>query len=112
MKIKDLKNIKQASDQIMEKLVLGKVAYFNILVDHGDGSLSQAMFYPITPVDVGKTTIFVDDYVKILLMLYTNPSLKDLDYDHKHNMITAIFSNPLAAKYQELENQGQEEFEP
>lgn len=101
MKIDSVAAARQASDRILEKLVAGQgVAYFNLLVDEGDGVVSSCMFTPAVPVS-GSTLkatnqslppgefLAVDDYLKIMLLLLNHPKVLSLEYNEKENAVTA-----------------------
>ena len=104
MKIKTLKDVHAAAQLILGDLVARKVVpYFNLLVDHGDGVLSNCMFSPATNITAGQNFMAVDDHEKVLVLLLKHPAVKDLEYREKDHMISGIFNCPEMLKLNELE---------
>jgi len=81
---------------------------FTILVDHGEGTISQCTWTPTgavgAPTSIAGAFLAVEDYEKIMVMLLTHPKIKDLEFDGQ--MITAVFLAPEMDEIQRLENPG------
>ena len=104
MKIKTLKDVHAANELIMADLVTRKVVpYFNLLVDHNDGTISNCMFSPSTQIKPGQSFMAVGDYETVLVLLLTHPDVKDLEYSQKDHMISGIFNCPEMLKLNEMD---------
>ncbi len=110
MKIKTVKDVHEAGAHIIGEMVrTGKVAYFSLVVDHNDGTLSNLMFACDTPLprEEGKGPqrfVAVDDYAKLMLLLLKHPQVKDLEYDEKRNLIGAVFTCAEMEELDRLDN--------
>jgi hypothetical protein len=108
MKITTVKDVVEASNKILESLVsLRKLVIFNLLVDHGEGIVSNCMWTPTAKVAEHQNFMAVEDYTKIMLLLLNHPKIKNLEYDEKEQAITALF---LAPEMQEVDRINAEEF--
>lgn len=104
-KISSVKDLKAVAETIIEKLVGGSLAYFNLTVADSTG-FSQCFFTPTSEIRGKKQTMcFVGDYEKVMALLMSHPKVSDIQYDLKENAVLAIFENP----YQE-ELDSREEF--
>lgn len=102
MKIKTAKDIVEASNMIIGNIVSqNKITIFNLVVDHGEGTMSSCAWTPTTKVAEHQSFLAVEDYSKIMILLMTHPRIKSLEYDEKDHMISAIFS--AAPEIQEVE---------
>jgi hypothetical protein len=105
LKIKTLEDILAVSNMIIGRLVAtGKVTTFNLLVDHGEGTISNASFTPACDIGKGKCFLAVTDYSKLLLLLQLHPRISELTYDDKEGMITALFKADEMQTIEELEH--------
>jgi len=104
LKIKTTKDIVIASNTVIGNIVSqAKITVFNLLVDHEEGTISNCMWTPTTKLADGKSFLAVDDYAKIMLLLMTHPRVKDLEYNEKENMISAVFSAPEMQEVDRIE---------
>lgn len=112
MKIKSTKDIVEVSNRVIELLVIHKkLAIFNLLVDHGDGTLSNCTWTPTAKVAENQSFLAAEDYSKIIVLLATHPRIKDLEYDEKQNAVTAVFHAPEMEdirRYENYENSDEE----
>lgn len=107
MKIKTVKDIVDAANKIIERLVTDSqknLAIFNLLVDHEDGTLSNCAWTPTAKLANGKNLLVVEDYTKIMILLLTHPRIKELQYDEPQNTISAIFHAPEMQEVDAIEN--------
>jgi len=94
-------NVRKIADKIVEKLVQGSLAYFNICVADSTG-FSQCFFTPTTKIK-GKEQqmIFVGDYEKLICLLLCHPKVSNVEYDSEENAVSAVFENPFQEKLDE-----------
>jgi hypothetical protein len=110
LEIKSVRDIFEASRRIMEYLISQKkLAIFNVLVDHGEGTISNCMWTPTTKLADDKSFLAVEDYAKIMVLLLTHPKVKELEYNEKEHMITAVvFAAPEMQELDRIENPEEE----
>lgn len=107
LKIKTLEDINEASHKIIEALVSKqKVAIFNLLVDHQEGTVSNCAWTPATQTGSNQKFLAVEDYGTIMLLLLKHPKITELEYDEEKNEINAIFAAPELEEMNQLENPG------
>lgn len=100
MKIKTVQDVHAAADLIIGSLATQRqTTYFSLLVDHGDGTLSNLMFSCATPLPMKKgempqSFVAVDDYAKLMLLLLKHPQIQDLEYDEEKGLVGAVFICP------------------
>lgn len=82
----------------------GKEVTFNLLVDHGEGTISDAAWTPACAVGKDRKFLAVGDYSKILLLLQTHPRISELEYDDTKGMVTAVFKAEEMQTLNELES--------
>ena len=99
-KIKSIEDLDKVQNVILNKLVVGNLAYFSLTVIDTTG-YSSCFFTPTSEIrKEKKTMIFVNDYEKILMLLLSHPNIKDIEYDGEENAISAIFDNPMKEEYE------------
>lgn len=110
LKIKTVKDVVEASNKIIEDLVANKrLTVFNLLVDHGEGTMSNCTWTPTSKVSAGQSFLAVEDYAKIMILLLTHSRIKDLEYDEKNHAVTAVFfGGPEIEEANRLENPEEE----
>lgn len=109
MEIKTLQDIIDVSNKVIGKLVVKKgIATFGLVVDHGDGSLSNCAWTPAVAVGENQKFLAVEDYEKIMLMLQLHSRISHLSYNEKENLITAVFNAPELEQIRKLENPSEE----
>lgn len=105
LKIKTIKDIVGTANNIIEHLVSQKaMTGFNLLVDHGEGTLSNCAWTPTTKITQGQHFLAVEDYTKIMILLLTHPRVKELEYHEKEHTVTAVFSAPEMQEVDQIEN--------
>lgn len=110
MKIKTVKDVHDAADKIIGDMVTHqRVAYFTLLVDHGEGTVTNLMFACDTPLPKKKDGapqrfVAVEDYAKLMLLLLKHPQVNDLEYDEKRGLIGAVFCCPEAQELDRLDH--------
>jgi hypothetical protein len=117
MKIRNIEDIKAAGQRIIEKLIAGKLTYFNLSVWENDSSSESACFFtPVTQLQLNrlkpgepKQMIMVDDYEKIMKLLLSHPKIKDLNYIEKGNCVCASFDSPYPSDYDLEEERARED---
>jgi hypothetical protein len=105
MKIKTVKDAVEASNKILEDLVAHqKLTAFNLMVDHGEGTISNCAWTPTSTLADKKNFLAVEDYVKTIVLLLTHPRIKDIEYDEKNHAVTAVFTAPEMEEVDRLEH--------
>lgn len=101
MKKITIENVREIADKIVEKIIKGDLAVFNICVADSTG-FSQCFFTPTAKIK-GKEQrmIFVGDYEKLICLLLCHPKVSNVEYDSVENAITAIFENPFQEQLDE-----------
>ena len=105
MKIKTVKDIVDVANKVFESLVADpqkKLTIFNLLVDHGEGTISNCTWTPTAKLADGHSFLAVEDYTKIMILLLTHPRIKDLDYDETQHMISAVLEAPEMQEIDEM----------
>ncbi len=104
-KIETVKDVREVANEIIGKIVKGKVAYFNLVVSDSTG-YSQAFFSPVTETSTEKNKkmlfVLVDDYEKLMMLLLSHPKISQVQYAEEENYITALFDNPFEEEEDEF----------
>jgi len=96
-KIRNLDDWKAVREKILGDLLHGKAAYFGLLVWEGDTATS-CFFSPAVTGRGDKGMVFVGDYERIVRLLLSHPKVKDMEYNRKERMISAVFEDPYWAE--------------
>jgi len=111
LKIKTVEDAVAASNNILANLVSNaahKLTEFNLLVDEGEGNMTNIAWTPTSQLADGKNFLMVEDYIKTIILLLTHPRITDIEYNEKEHVITAVFWAPEIGKLQ-TENPYEEE---
>jgi len=81
-------NLNEVWGEILQRVANGCPPYFTIAY----WEFSDVYTLHFTPL-VGKT-LFVEDYLKLIVILLTHPKVSDVEWDREKNMITAMFEVP------------------
>jgi len=96
-KISDLEDWKAIEEKVLGDLLHGKAAYFGLLVWEGT-SATSCFFSPAVTGRGDKGTLFVGDYERLVRLLLSHPKVKDIEYNPKERMISAVFEDPYWAE--------------
>lgn len=111
-KIKNVKDVVEASKKIIGHIISDNVeTIFNLIVDHGEGTISYCAWTPTTRIKPGpQRFLAVEDYSKTLLLLLLHPRISNLEYDEKQHMISAVFLAPELEEINHIENPGLDQY--
>jgi len=102
-KIETVQDVREIGNTIIGKMIKGEVGYFSLVVADSTG-YSSCFFTPVSALKGEKgNMIFVQDYEKIMMLLLSHPKISEMEYDENENVVYAVFHNPLAEDYEDLD---------